>query len=179
MNTTKKWELSKKQQEKFIDMLTPEIATLRAKAKISQGDLANIIGVSRQTYSAIECGNKRMSWSIYLSLILFYDYNNQTHEMLRNVGAFSDELFVVFNNGEENSINKSKGIAGIPESITNELDEAAFQAIRTAVMLEYARCTKQTGDAIIKSFDGVTLSQKSVNNEASMALKSIREKKNK
>lgn len=39
---------------KLIKVLTEELPVLRAKIGISQGELSNIIGVSRQTYSAIE-----------------------------------------------------------------------------------------------------------------------------
>ena len=58
----------------LISMLIPELAVLRTKTKISQDDLANIIGVSRQTYGAIERGVRKMSWNTYVSLI-FYDNN--------------------------------------------------------------------------------------------------------
>ena len=75
MSDSSKWEVTKYQQARFIDALTSELAPLRAKVGISQGDLAALIGVSRQTYSAIECGKRKMSWNTYLSLFLFYDYN--------------------------------------------------------------------------------------------------------
>ena len=84
MSEYAKWEITKTQQMQFIDALTNELAPLRAKVGISQGELATLIGVSRQTYSAIESGKRKMSWNTYLSLILFYDYindrfNNQNH----------------------------------------------------------------------------------------------------
>lgn len=174
-----RWELTKAQKSKYISMLTPELSSLRAKASISQGDLAKMIGISRQTYSSIECENREMSWNTYLSLILFFDYNALTHQMIRNIGIFPTELVKVFNGGKELTDNSDRGIAGIPDSITGELDDAAFQAIRTAVMLEYARCTKQTGDAIIKSFDGLNLSKPQPDVKAAKALKGIKKGKNK
>lgn len=67
------WSISKEEKEKLITTLTPELVVLRAKAGISQEELSDLIGVSRQTYSAIERGAKQMSWSTFLSLILFYD----------------------------------------------------------------------------------------------------------
>ena len=100
MSDSSKWELTKYQQARFIDALTSELAPLRAKVGISQGDLSTLIGVSRQTYSAIECGKRKMSWNTYLSLVLFYDYNKATHQMLRNMNAFPVELVRNFNDGD-------------------------------------------------------------------------------
>ena len=73
---------------------------LRAKAEISQAELCNIIGLSRQSYSSIESGKKRMAWTTYLSLILFFDSNLDTQEMLRNLKGYPTELFRRINNGK-------------------------------------------------------------------------------
>ena len=96
-----RWELNESGKEMFIAALTPELELLRVKAGISQGELANLIGVSRQTYGAIERGARGMTWNTYLSLILFYDYNNSTHEFIRTINAFPDTLVEQFNRLEE------------------------------------------------------------------------------
>lgn len=57
------WSISKEEKKKLITMLAPELVVLRAKAGISQEELSDLIGVSRQTYSAIERGAKQMPWS--------------------------------------------------------------------------------------------------------------------
>lgn len=54
MNSTNKWLLTDEEKDKFIATLTPNLTILRTSAEISQEELANLIGVSRQTYSAIE-----------------------------------------------------------------------------------------------------------------------------
>ncbi|MCR5736582.1 MAG: helix-turn-helix domain-containing protein [Eubacterium sp.] len=41
-------------KEKLIELLTDELPVLRAKIGLSQEDVSMIIGISRQTYSAIE-----------------------------------------------------------------------------------------------------------------------------
>lgn len=87
-----RWILLENEKEKLISLLTPELTTLRAKAEISQGELANFIGISRQTYGAIERRTSKMSWNTYLSIILFYDYNETTHEFIRINHIFPDEL---------------------------------------------------------------------------------------
>lgn len=168
-----KWDIPVSQQMKYIKALTEELATLRARSGISQGDLAKVIGVSRQTYSSIECGNRLMSWSTYLSLILFYDYNNATRKLLRSSDAFPEEMLKAFNDGK--SVAGDSLLAEIPDSVTSKLDDAAYQAIRTVIMLEYARCAKLPGDAVVKAFDGIAFRKPEKNEKAANALKAIRE----
>lgn len=68
MNSTNKWFLTDEEKDKFIATLTPNLTILRTSAEISQEELANLIGVSRQTYSAIERKVRKMAWTTYLSL---------------------------------------------------------------------------------------------------------------
>lgn len=82
METGSKWLLTD-EENRFISALTPNLNVLRTKAEISQEELTNFIGISRQTYSAMERRIRKMAWSTYLSLILFYDYNQKTHQMIR------------------------------------------------------------------------------------------------
>lgn len=53
-----------------IDILTEELPLLRAKLGISQENLCEIVGISRQTYSGIETKKKKMSWNIFLSMLM-------------------------------------------------------------------------------------------------------------
>lgn len=91
------WELSQSQKDEYIEKLTSKLAALRAHADISQEDLANIIGTSRQTYYAIESRKRAMSWNTYLSLIFFYDAVEETSQMIRELGAYPTQLVEQFN----------------------------------------------------------------------------------
>ena len=93
-------------REKLIDILTDELPVLRAKIGISQEDLSGIIGISRQTYCAIETKKRRMSWNTFLSLILFFVVNEKTEPVITAIGAFPDELKSVLNtdNREDNKM---------------------------------------------------------------------------
>lgn len=153
------WNLDNDIKDWFISTLTPELAVLRMKAEISQGDLANIIGVSRQTYNAIECGTRKLPWNAYLALIFYYDYNQKTRQMIRTLGIFPQGLISKINNDSlENGIID----LFLPEEmqdIISMLDEQAFRSIRTIIMVEYGRCTGLSGDAIVKLFSGITFPQ--------------------
>lgn len=158
MAASNQWVLTDEDKDKFITALTENLPALRAKVGISQGDLAHLIGVSRQTYGAIEGKLRKMSWDTYLCLIFFFDYNHATHRMLRSISAFPDELIERFNNGVlsplsiDSALLIGDGIRGLLEC----LDEQALHAIRTVMMVEYARCTNLPGDAVVKSFNGVS-----------------------
>lgn len=97
MDNEPKWLLTDEEKGNFISTLSPNLTVLRSKAGISQEELANLIGVSRQTYSAIERKNRKMAWSTYLSLILFYDHNQNTHKMIRQLSIFPEKLIIRFN----------------------------------------------------------------------------------
>lgn len=47
------------EQDISVDLLVEELPTLRAKIGLSQSEVGVIIGVSRQTYSAIETKKKK------------------------------------------------------------------------------------------------------------------------
>ena len=98
MNTSNSYpEINEVDREKLMQVLTEELPVLRAKIGISQGDISNIIGVSRQTYSAIENKKRKMSWNTFLSLVLFFEHNEKTKDMLVGTGAFASSLEQMLN----------------------------------------------------------------------------------
>lgn len=86
------WHFTDEEKAELIRTLTKELPALRAAAKASQEELAKVIGVSRQTYNAVEMQKKKMSWNTYMSLILFFDYNPSTHYTIRQLDAFPYRL---------------------------------------------------------------------------------------
>lgn len=76
----------------YIVKLTENLTMLRAKAGVTQEEVADVIGIARQTYSAIECGRKPMSWNTFMSLILFFKENTQTKEVIKLLNIYTDEL---------------------------------------------------------------------------------------
>ena len=70
---------------------------LRAKIGLSQDELSNIVGISRQTYSSIETNKRKMSWNTLLSLLLVFGYNEKTATMLEMSGALRVERKNILN----------------------------------------------------------------------------------
>lgn len=149
MESKSKWLLTDEEKDSFIATLTPNLTVLRTKAEISQEELANLIGVSRQTYSAIERKVRRMAWSTYLSLVLFYDHNQKTHKMIRQLSILPQELIIRFNDGVDYSDYEISSFLGKSEEIFEHLDEQAKAAIRAVVVMEYARCTTATNGRLL------------------------------
>ena len=88
MGSFPRWMFSDSEKEKLIQTLTANLPLLRARMDISQEEIAKIIGISRQTYSSFENGKRQMSWQVYLALILFFDVNSETHDLLRHLECF-------------------------------------------------------------------------------------------
>ena len=79
-------------RSKVIALLRNELPVLRAKARVSQEDIANKIGISRQTYSSIETGKREMSWTTFLALIAFFQNTESTKQMLNSIEGLSQGL---------------------------------------------------------------------------------------
>lgn len=100
ISVKERWSLSKERKDELIGELTSELRMLRVKADMTQEELANIIGLSRQTYSQIESGNKVMSWNTYLSLIFFYQSHEETARLLLVLGVYPEEFTDQIERGE-------------------------------------------------------------------------------
>lgn len=167
--------ISDEEKYALIDKLTPELSLLRAKAEISQEEIANIIGTSRQTYGSIERKARRMSWNTYLSLVWFFDCNRKTHNMIRGMDAFPHELVKKFNDGDEPSdFEIGLLFKSDTKSILETLDEQAISTIKTILMVEYSRCNKISGEAVVKFFEGFDISRKEPDKKDSNTFQAIK-----
>ena len=160
-----RWILTEEEQNRYISAL------------VAQGELCNLIGISRQTYSALEGRRRPMTWSNYLSLILFFDNNVDTREMLRNLPAYPKELFLRMNEGRHPDQTLLGQSASELNDILKELDDQARHALKTMLLVEYARCKKIPGDIVIKAFDGINLTGTTTNAATEQALRNIRSRK--
>ena len=178
MEPITKWTITSKEKEQLISALAPELTLLRTKAEISQEELAALIGISRQTYGAIERGSRKMSWNTFLSLVLFYDCNQKTHQLLQTISGIPQEIMKRFNtDGEAAEVNLDVFLGDSAKIIMDSLDNQALQSIRTMIMIEYARCTSTPGDVVIKSFNGTNFVTSPYNEaNAGKAFRAIKER---
>lgn len=80
-------------QQRLIAQMTRELPALRAKLGLSQGELAEHIGVSRQTLSAIENGKRDMTWSVFMAMLALFENNKDSLSQLSLIGLFDGEDF--------------------------------------------------------------------------------------
>ncbi len=167
--------ISEKEKNEYIDVLTSELNTLRAKAEISQEGIANFIGISRQSYGAIERKMRRMTWNTYLSLILFYDYNKKTHEMLRQISTFPCEIIKRFGEGKDPRNSELDTLFNMnSKDLLEKLDEKAISTIKTIAMVEYSRCSNVSSEAVIKFFEGTDFLRKEIDKDNIAVMKSLK-----
>lgn len=88
---------TKERKEVLISELTNFLPVLRAALGISQGELAEKVGISRQTYCALEIKKRQMSWNTFLSLFLFFTSNSATNQLLTTREDFVDEVYEFMN----------------------------------------------------------------------------------
>lgn len=97
--------VNKSEKEELIQTLTGALPVLRAAIGISQGEIAEYIGVSRQTYCAFEIGKRQMSWNTFLSLFLFFISNAETNNLLKTKKGFITHVYKVLQyKSEQNSV---------------------------------------------------------------------------
>ncbi len=82
-----------KNRKELIQELTTFLPVLRASIGISQGELAELVGISRQTYGAIESKRRDMSWNTFLSLVLFFTTNHDSSQLIMAKGDFMKRVY--------------------------------------------------------------------------------------
>lgn len=72
-------------KNRLKEALRNDLPVLRARVGLSQEAIADKIGISRQTYSSIETGKREMAWTTFLALVAFFQNNEQTLPMLKQI----------------------------------------------------------------------------------------------
>ena len=72
--------------------MSQKLLVLRTMLRLSQAELAQVIGVSRQTVVAMEANKRPISWNTFLSLILVFSKHKSTNQLMRLCGIYTDEL---------------------------------------------------------------------------------------
>lgn len=83
-------------RKKYTEAMARNLPTLRAKLGLSQTQLADCIGVTRQTISSIENQSRELSWTNFLSLLFLFSQNQETMKLLPVLDIYTPELEQVF-----------------------------------------------------------------------------------
>lgn len=88
-------------KNQLIATLKNDLPVLRARMGLSQEAIADKIGISRQTYSSIETGKREMTWTTFLALVAFFQNNEQTLQMLKQIEGLIEGIERILHNQKE------------------------------------------------------------------------------
>ena len=88
-------------RENLLKIMTDNLPALRAKLGLSQDEVSNLIGISRQTYCAIETQKRKMSWNNFISLLFLFWYNEKTKVLVSAINVFPEELQTALSCGNQ------------------------------------------------------------------------------
>ena len=83
-------------RKKYARAMAENLPVLRAKLGVSQSELADMIGVTRQTLSSAESGARELAWNNFISLLYIFSQNEATFPLLTVLGVYTSELADMF-----------------------------------------------------------------------------------
>lgn len=81
-------------KEKLAGIMAENLMVLRTKLRLKQSELAEKIGISRQTLLEIEKGKRTMQWNIFLALLSVFREDSSTSGLLEHFEIYTPELGV-------------------------------------------------------------------------------------
>ena len=84
--------MDENRKQLYIDRMVDNLPVLRAKRKLTQRDLADLIGVSNYSISGMEKRQRKMTWNTFMSLLPVFLGDEESAELLRLFGIYTDEL---------------------------------------------------------------------------------------
>lgn len=76
----------------LVEKMTENLKVLRNKLNLTQGELAQKVGVSRQTLVNIEKRKREMSWSTFVALLTVFRAESGTSDLLDYFEIYPAEL---------------------------------------------------------------------------------------
>ena len=76
----------------LIRNLVENLTVLRAKACLTQEELGEIVGLSRQSIAMIENSSRKLSWTNALAIIYVFTFNPETADMLKKLNIVSTDV---------------------------------------------------------------------------------------
>lgn len=84
--------MTKDEKNALMKAMADNLPILRSKLNLSQEELAVLLGVTRQTISSFESNQRKMTWSVFLALILIFFRNEPTKKLLVALSIYTPEL---------------------------------------------------------------------------------------
>ena len=91
-------KLSEESKSIAIKNMSNNLVALRTMLHLTQAQLAEIMGVTRQTLVLYETGKRLMTWNTFLSLMFIFTQKRETRELLNILNIYSDEMKDLYDN---------------------------------------------------------------------------------
>lgn len=78
----------------YVERMTENLPVLRAKLGVTQSELAEIAGISRQTILSVEKKQREMTWNMFLALLYIFTANEKTAPLVDLFEIRDDELIL-------------------------------------------------------------------------------------
>lgn len=78
-----------KMQDEYLDIMIKNLPVLRASVNLTQAQLAEKVGISRQTVVGIETRKRPLAWSLYLAMICVFEQYEESEILLNKLELFS------------------------------------------------------------------------------------------
>ena len=88
--------ISTENKKELCKIMASNLSTLREKAKMTQDELADRVGLSRQTISAIENDKFDMQWSTFSILAMFFMKNKEIKQIMIVMGILNKDVEKIF-----------------------------------------------------------------------------------
>ena len=83
-------------KQELCKLMASNLSTLREKAKLTQDELADRLGLSRQTISAIENEKRDMQWSTFSVLLMFFASSDEIKQIMIAMGIVNNAVEQAF-----------------------------------------------------------------------------------
>ena len=90
--------LSEESKSYSIKNMSDNLVALRTMLHLTQAQLAEIMGVTRQTLVLYETGKRVMTWNTFLSLMFIFSQKRETRELLNILNIYTDEMKDLYDN---------------------------------------------------------------------------------
>ena len=84
--------MDEQQKRELLENMVANLPALRKVLGVSQGELAELLGVTRNTVAVVENRKRNLSLDMFLALILIFIKNVPTEKLLRPMGVYTEAL---------------------------------------------------------------------------------------
>ena len=89
--------VSSDDKKELCKKMASNLATLRTKANMKQEELAERLGLSRQTISAIENERRIMEWTTFSVLVMFFAKDEEIRQIMIALGILNYDVQKMLN----------------------------------------------------------------------------------